>query len=74
MTNETWARVTEICDTLMRKRECQDASATYDGKGIRFVVKARKMHFVQWPIGDVTKFAPKTLAGFVWDVVEWEQG
>ena len=74
MTNEAWERVQDICETLKRKRDCQDASATFDSTGIRFVIKvADKMHFIQWATGDVLRFAPKTMAGFLWDEVEYRK-
>ena len=75
MNNKTWERVQAICDTLKRKRDCQDATATFDSTGIRFVIQcADRFYFVQWNAGDASKFAPKTMAGFVWDMVEYERG
>ena len=74
MTNETWERVEAICATLKRKRDCQDASATFDSTGIRFVIKAQDVfYFIQWSAGDVSRFAPKTMAGFLWDEVEYRK-
>ena len=70
MTNEAWERVQAICEILKRKRDCQDASATFDSTGIRFVIKSEdKSHFIQWSAGDVARFAPATMAGFLWDEV-----